>query len=72
MRDGNDVLDALAEHPGTARYICRKLARRLIGDHPPQPVIDAAAKVFLSQRHAPNQLQQVTRTINRKQQLPVS
>jgi uncharacterized protein (DUF1800 family) len=63
MRDGNDVLDALVEHPGTARYICRKLARRLIGDHPPQLVIDAAAKVFLSQRHAPNQLQQVTRTI---------
>jgi uncharacterized protein (DUF1800 family) len=63
MKDGNDVLDALAEHPGTARFICRKLARRFIGDHPPQAVIDAAAKVFLTQRKAPDQLKQVIRTL---------
>jgi uncharacterized protein (DUF1800 family) len=63
MKDGNDVLDALAEHPGTARHISRKLARRLIGDNPPQSVIDAAASVFMSQRKAPDQLKQVTRTI---------
>jgi uncharacterized protein (DUF1800 family) len=63
MKDGEDVLDVLAAHPGTARFICRKLARRLIGDHPPASVIDAAAKVFLSQRQAPDQLKQVTRSI---------
>jgi uncharacterized protein (DUF1800 family) len=63
MQDGNDVLDALATHPGTARFICRKLARRLIGDNPPQTVINAAAQVFISQRKAPDQLKQVTRSI---------
>ena len=62
-KDGNDVLDALAEHPGTARYISRKLARRLIGDNPPQEVVDAAARVFLEQRKSPDQLKQVVRTI---------
>jgi len=62
-KDGNDVLDALAEHPGTARHISRKLARRLIGDNPPQSVVDAAAKVFHEQRKAPDQLKQVVRTI---------
>ena len=30
MQDGRDVLDLLAYHPGTARYISRKLARRFI------------------------------------------
>jgi uncharacterized protein (DUF1800 family) len=63
MQDGYAVLDALAEHPGTARHISRKLARRLIGDNPPQTLVDAAAKVFLTQRKAPDQLKQVIRTI---------
>lgn len=62
-KDGNDVLDALAEHPGTARYISRKLARRLISDNPPQSVIDQAAKVFMEQAKAPDQLKQVVRSI---------
>lgn len=62
-RDGQDVLDALAAHPGTARYIARKLARRLISDKPPQRVIDAAAKVFLEKKDAPDQLKHVIRSI---------
>ena len=62
-RDGQDVLDALAAHPGTARYIARKLARRLISDKPPQSVIDAAAKVFLEKKDAPDQLKHVIRSI---------
>jgi uncharacterized protein (DUF1800 family) len=32
MKDGRDVLDLLADHPGTARYVSRKLCRRLVGD----------------------------------------
>src|SRR5207302_8716831 len=41
------VLDILATHPATARFIATKLARRFISDDPPQSVIDRAAAIFL-------------------------
>ncbi len=63
LKDGRDVLDALASHPGTGRHIARKLCRRLISDTPPQNVIDAAAAVFTAQWEAPDQLRQVVETI---------
>jgi uncharacterized protein (DUF1800 family) len=63
MKDGNDVLDLLAAHPGTARYVCRKLCRRLVSDDPPRALVEAAAKVFHDRRKAPDQLRQVVRTI---------
>ena len=47
MADGERVLDILAAHPATARFIATKLARRFISDNPPQSVIDRAAAVFL-------------------------
>ncbi len=62
-QDGHDVLDLLASHPGTGRFIAGKLCRRLIGDSPPQGVVDAAAAVFTSQAAAADQLAQVVRTI---------
>ena len=61
--DGGMVLDALAAHPGTARFIARKLCRRLIGDTPSQATVDAAAQVFYDQRAASDQLRQVVRAI---------
>ena len=36
-KDGRVVLDKLASHPGTGRYIVRKLWRRFIGDSAPRP-----------------------------------
>ena len=63
MKDGRDVYDLVAAHPGTGRYIARKLCRRLISDDPPQSVVDAAASVFTAQKDAPDQLKQVVRTI---------
>jgi uncharacterized protein (DUF1800 family) len=63
LKDGRDVLDALAEHPGTARHIAGKLCRRLISDQPPQSVVDQAAAVFEAARYASDQLAQVVRTI---------
>jgi uncharacterized protein (DUF1800 family) len=45
--DGEMVLDILARHPSTARFIATKLARRFISDDPPQAVVDRAAAVFL-------------------------
>jgi len=46
FKDGRDVYDFVASHPGTARHIARKLCRRLIADQPPQSVVDHAASVF--------------------------
>ena len=47
IADGERVLDILATHPSTARFIATKLARRFISDDPPPAVIDRAANVFL-------------------------
>jgi uncharacterized protein (DUF1800 family) len=63
MKDGRDVLDALASHPGTARFICRKLCRRLLSDTPPESLVQRAARLFLEQQKAPDQIKQVLRLI---------
>lgn len=62
-QDGLQVLQLLADHPGTARHIAGKLCRRLISDNPPQTVIDAAATVFYDKRNDADQLKEVVRTI---------
>jgi uncharacterized protein (DUF1800 family) len=63
MQDGHDVLDLLANHPGTARFISRKLARRFISDDPPVSIVDAAAATFMQYRDAPDQLKRVVEAI---------
>jgi uncharacterized protein (DUF1800 family) len=63
LKDGQDVFDLVCFHPGTARHLCTKLARRLIADEPPAAVVDAAAEVWLANRGAPDQLARVVRTI---------
>ena len=44
--DGEEVLDILANHPATARFIATKLARRFVSDNPPQPLVDRATSTF--------------------------
>lgn len=63
LKDGYDVLDLLASHPGTARHIARKLCRRFISDAPPETVVQAAASTFLQYKDAPDQLKHVMETI---------
>ena len=63
LADGRQVLDFLAFHPGTARFICRKLCRRFIADEPPQSVVDAAAAEFSAHVHSPDQIKRVLRVI---------
>ncbi len=48
IEDGLQVLDILATHPSTARFIALKLARRFVTDQPPPSLIDSAADVFAS------------------------
>ena len=44
--DGDEVLDLLANHPATARFISTKLVRRFVSDAPPQSLIDRASDTF--------------------------
>jgi uncharacterized protein (DUF1800 family) len=45
-RDGLEVLDILAHHPSTAKFISKKLAQRFLADDPPQAVVDRMAAAF--------------------------
>jgi uncharacterized protein (DUF1800 family) len=63
MQDGRDVLDLLANHPGTARHIARKLARRFISDTPPDSAVESAAATFMEHRNSPDQLKRVVEVI---------
>ena len=47
MEDGERVLDLLAAHPSTARFIARKLAQKFVMDAPPPALVDRMAQVFL-------------------------
>jgi uncharacterized protein (DUF1800 family) len=46
--DGEKVLDILAKHPSTARFISKELAQRFVSDDPPPALIESMAKTFLS------------------------
>ncbi|NDD30187.1 MAG: DUF1800 domain-containing protein [Proteobacteria bacterium] len=46
VNDGEMVLDIVAAHPSTARFLAKKLCRELIGDDPPVDAIDQVARSF--------------------------
>ncbi len=56
MKDGRDILDRIASHPRVAKFICRKLIRRLVTDKPDQALVDSAAAIFRQNWQAPNQI----------------
>ena len=58
--DGEQVLDILANHPSTARFIATKLVRRFVSDTPPPTLVDRAAARF---RETDGDLREVMRTI---------
>ncbi|MDX2163029.1 MAG: DUF1800 domain-containing protein [bacterium] len=47
IEDGLEVLDMLANHPSTARFISTKLIRRFVSDLPPESLIDSTSAVFI-------------------------
>jgi len=63
LADGEEVLDMLASHPGTARFLCEKIARRLLADDPDPGLVDRLAQVFLAADAAPDQIAQVVRAL---------
>jgi uncharacterized protein (DUF1800 family) len=56
MKDGEDVLDLLCSHAGTARFIVRKLCRRFLMDQPPEIFVQKTADAFLARRNSPTQI----------------
>lgn len=46
--DGESLLDFLAHHPSTARYVAWKLVRRFVSDTPPPGLVDELAAVYLA------------------------
>jgi uncharacterized protein (DUF1800 family) len=46
MQDGLKVIDILAHHPSTARFIATKLVRRFVSDNPPQSLVDKVAATY--------------------------
>jgi uncharacterized protein (DUF1800 family) len=46
IEDGEQVLDILAAHPSTARYITRKLVVRFVSDSAPPALVDRCASEF--------------------------
>jgi uncharacterized protein (DUF1800 family) len=63
LKDGHDVLDLVAYHPGTAHFIARKICRRFISDNPPESIVKKTADTFLKNKKDPHQIQQVLRTV---------
>ncbi len=61
--DGQILLDMLAEHPATARFIATKLCRRLIADDPPDEVVNQAAATWRAHVDSPDQIALTLRTI---------
>ena len=58
--DGERVLDILAAHPSTARFISTKLARRFVSDTPPAALVERMAATF---RRTDGDLREVMRTL---------
>jgi len=60
IEDGEQVLDIVARHPSTARFIARKLCVRFVSDTPPASLVDRAAATFA---RTDGDIREVVRTI---------
>jgi uncharacterized protein (DUF1800 family) len=46
IEDGEEVLDIVARHPSTARFVTRKLVRHFVSDSAPPVLVNQCASVF--------------------------
>jgi uncharacterized protein (DUF1800 family) len=63
MADGRKVLDLVAEHPATARFLCAKLCRRFIGASVSRETLAQAIEAWTRHRTRPDQIARVVRVI---------
>jgi uncharacterized protein (DUF1800 family) len=47
IKDGEMVIDILAHHPSTAKFISTKLVRRFVSDTPPPSLVDRVTAVYM-------------------------
>jgi uncharacterized protein (DUF1800 family) len=50
IRDGERVLDILASHPATARFVAKKLCMKFVSDEPPAALVNRVAAAFLKKQ----------------------
>jgi len=60
IEDGEKVLDILAGHPSTAKFISRELAQRFVSDLPPAALVDRMSQTFLAKN---GDIREVLRTM---------
>jgi uncharacterized protein (DUF1800 family) len=48
VKDGEQLLELLANHPSTAMFVSTKLVRRFVADQPPAALVEKAAQTFRS------------------------
>ena len=60
MEDGKIVLEMLATHPSTMRYISTKLCRRLVSDDPPKSLVDRCVETW---KKSDGDIREIVRTI---------
>jgi len=60
VEDGMKVIELVAHHPSTARFLSRKLAQRFVTDAPPQALVDRMAATF---QKSGGDLREVMRTM---------
>ncbi len=63
LADGRQVLDLVAAHPATARFLCDKLCRRLLGENASAQVRGKLAEVWLAHTESHDQIARVLRTL---------
>jgi len=68
MADGRKVLDLVADHPATARYVCGKLCKRLVSDNPTPGLVEATGKIWTEHRRKPRQIAEVVAAIVRSEE----
>jgi uncharacterized protein (DUF1800 family) len=63
LADGRRVLDLIAAHPATARFVCDKLCRRFVGASVPKTLLERLTAVWLEHVETHDQIARVVRTL---------
>ncbi len=64
-KEGMKVLDLLARHPSTAKFISTKLAQRFVADEPPPALVERMAQTF---QKTDGDIREVLRTLFRSEE----
>ncbi|HEY9529451.1 MAG TPA: DUF1800 domain-containing protein, partial [Anaerolineales bacterium] len=48
IKEAEQVIEMLVNHPSTAKFIATKLTRHFLADEPPQQIVEKAAQTFLN------------------------